>query len=370
MDDAFRERTVRLQNRLATGSADAVICFPSPNLYYLTGFWEEPMERPFLAFVPAAGEPVIVAPSLYGSQLAEETWISDVRTYDDGADPLALVKSVVEERGLTSGRLLLDPTMWARFTVALRETVPGATFGVADEVLSGLRIRKDETEIAALREASAIADDVVASLRSMGEEVVGTTETELARTIERRLGNAGGSEPAFDVIVGSGPNGAKPHHRHGDRTIEAGDPVVLDFGTRVDHYPSDQTRTLVFGDDPPEGFADVFDAVRTAQSAAVDAVEPGVTAGSIDEAARSVIEERGYGEQFVHRTGHGVGLEVHEEPYVVAGNDLELAPGMVFSVEPGVYLEGEFGVRIEDLVVVTDSGSSRLNRADRDYRTG
>jgi len=157
-----------------------------------------------------------------------------------------------------------------------------------------------------------------------------------------------------------------PHHTHGDREIRTGEPVVLDFGTRVDGYPSDQTRTLVFGDEPSERVREVHDLVCRAQQAGVEAVEPGVTAGAVDAAAREVIADAGYADQFVHRTGHGVGLAVHEAPYIVGDNDRELEPGMVFSVEPGVYLDGEFGVRIEDLVVVTEDGCERLNETERE----
>jgi Xaa-Pro aminopeptidase len=236
-----------------------------------------------------------------------------------------------------------------------------------------MRVRKGETERAALRAAADVADEVMAAVRGLGRDAVGRSERELAREVERRLADAGGEALAFEVIVAAGPNGARPHHRHGDRTVRAGDPVVFDFGTTVDHYPSDTTRTVVFGADersPPDGFADAHRAVRDAQAAAVDAVEPGATAGAVDAAARDLLSDRGYGEAFVHRTGHGVGLDVHEEPYVVAGSDRELEPGMAFSVEPGVYLEGEFGVRIEDLVLVTEDGCERLNDVPRGWRAG
>jgi Xaa-Pro aminopeptidase len=258
--------------------------------------------------------------------------------------------------------------MWALFTQDLETVLPEATFGLAGDVLGDLRCRKDETELEAMRAAAAVADETVRELRDLGEAVLGTTEAELAEEIEALLESNGGDGASFEVIVGSGPNGAKPHHSHGERTIEAGDPVVLDFGTRVDHYPSDQTRTLVFGGEPGETYREVHDVVREAQQAGVEAVAPGVTAGAVDAATREVIEDAGYGEQFIHRTGHGVGLDVHEEPYIVAGSDRTLEPGMVFSVEPGIYLPGEFGVRIEDLVVVTDDGCERLNETGRGWR--
>jgi Xaa-Pro aminopeptidase len=362
-------RTRACQDRLREGPADAVVCFPSTNLQYLSGFVDEPGERHLLLFVPAEGDPVFLVPDLYEHQVREESWIEDVRTWADSDDPREATATVVTDLGLAGGHLLVDDTMWARFTQDLRAVLPGGTFGLASEVLADLRIRKDDAEIDALRRAGGVADRAMTRVRDLGGEAVGLTEIELAREIETRLADAGGDAVSFDPVVGSGPNGAKPHHRHGDRAIEAGDPVVLDFGARVDGYPSDQTRTVVFDGEPPEEFTEVHRVVREAQRAAVETVEPGVTAESVDAAARGVIEAAGYGAQFVHRTGHGVGLDVHEEPYIVAGNDRELETGMVFSVEPGVYLPDEFGVRIEDLVLVTEDGCERLNDTDRDWRT-
>jgi Xaa-Pro aminopeptidase len=364
----FETRTRDCQQRLRDAGAAGAVLFPSPNLSYLAGFEETPSERHLLLFVPADGEPAFVAPALYEEQLDEETWVADVRTYTDSEDPESLVADVAAEKGLTGGELLVDPTMWARFTQSLRETLPDATWDLADDVLAPLRVRKDDAELDALRRAGEAADAAMDDVRDLGADAVGMTERELADYVADRLATHGGTGVSFEVITGSGPNGAKPHHTHGDREVEAGDPVVCDFGTRVDGYPSDQTRTVVFAGDPPAGFEAVHDLVREAQQAAVDAVEPGVTAGEVDAAARSVIEDAGYGDEFVHRTGHGVGLEVHEEPYIVAGSDRELEEGMVFSVEPGVYLPGEFGVRIEDLVAVTADGCERLNDSDRGWQ--
>lgn len=362
----FERRTRAVQERLQ--ETEGAVFFPSPNLYYLTGFWEEPSERPLFAILGQDGDPHLIVPKLAADQIDRATWIGNIHSYTDTTDPLPLVRRVISELGLLSGTIYLDPTMWARFTQDLRSTLPQVSFLLGGDLMESVRITKDAEELAAMREAASIADRVSSTLREMPDTVVGMTENELAREIETRMADRGGTELAFPVIVGSGPNGAHPHHTHGTREIEAGDPVVLDFGTRVDHYPSDQTRTIVFGGDPPSEFPDVFDAVRTAQDAAVDSIEPGIPAGAVDEAARAVIEGRGYGEEFIHRTGHGVGLSVHEEPYIVADSDRILEPGMVFSVEPGIYLEGEFGVRIEDLVVVREEGAERLNDSPRDWR--
>ncbi|ELY96483.1 M24 family metallopeptidase [Natrialba taiwanensis] len=363
---AIERRLAQAHDRIQDAPADALVLFPSTNLAYLSGFDEEPMERHLFLFV-TADEAVFLAPTMYDTQLAAETPVSSIRTWDDGDDPTTLLATLGNELGIESGRLLVDDRMWARFTQDLRKTFPEATFGLASQLLDDLRIRKDDRELDHLRAAATIADDVSSAIRSLGADAIGLTETELADEIETRLSAAGGNGVSFETVVGSGPNGARPHHRHTDRTIRHGDPVVLDFGTVVNGYPSDQTRTVVFAGDPPAGFEDAHDAVLAAQQAAIRTVEPGIEAQEIDHAARNVLDERGYGDRFIHRTGHGVGLEVHEPPYITDGNDLELEPGMVFSIEPGVYLDDEFGIRIEDLVVVTDEGCERLNRSPRTW---
>ncbi|MDL5361622.1 Xaa-Pro peptidase family protein [Halalkalicoccus sp. NIPERK01] len=359
MNADYEGRTRACQHALSP--QECLVLFPGPNCQYLTGFRDDPMERHLLLFVPREGEPTFLAPAMYAEQLAE-TWVSDIRLWDDGEDPREHIEAIFST--LDPDRLLVDDRLWARFTQDLRAATD-AEFGLASEALADLRIRKDEAEIDAIRRASRLADRVSEEVRTL--DFTGVTERDLAREIDSRLADVGGEGPSFETIVASGANGARPHHRHGDREIEAGDPVVLDFGTRLDGYPSDQTRTVVRGG-PPEGFEDVHDAVREAQQAAVEAVEPGVPAEAVDRAAREVIERAGYGEEFTHRTGHGVGIEVHEPPYIVEGNTRELESEMVFSVEPGIYLEGRFGVRIEDLVVVTAEGGERLNDSPRGWR--
>jgi Xaa-Pro aminopeptidase len=364
----FERRTETVQAALGDIGADALVCVPGRTLQYLTGFEEPQRDRHLLFVVPRSGEPAAFLPSLSAAQFRTETWVREVDTWGDGDDPVAALSAFFDDRGVPAApHLLVDDTMWATFLQDVRSVRPDATVGLASEVVADIRLRKDDAEIDAVRRASAAADDALRAVRALGADAVGLTEAELAGRIESFLTDAGGERLSFETIVGSGPNGAMPHHTHGDREIRAGEPVVLDFGTRIDGYPSDQTRTLVFGGDPDERVSEVHEVVRRAQEAAVDAVEPGVTAGSVDDAARSVVEDAGYGDAFIHRTGHGVGLDIHEPPNIAAGNDTELRPGMAFSVEPGIYLDGEFGVRIEDLVIVTESGCERLNRTPRGW---
>ncbi|WP_222918349.1 Xaa-Pro peptidase family protein [Natrinema sp. SYSU A 869] len=381
METPFERRIAACQRRLDREGANLAVCFPSPNLTYLTGFEESPSERHLLLFVPENGDPTLVAPAMYEAQLSGLP-IADLKLqlWTDADDPLEEIADVLEGYslgGTDPATVLLDDRLWATFSQDLRELLPDATFGLASTVLESLRIRKDAVELDALRRAGALADRISLEIRERGADLVGMTESELADEINRLLTADGGEEPAFETIVAAGPNGARPHHHSSSRAIEAGDPIVLDFGAFVaadleggtGRYPGDQTRTIVVGD-PPAEYERVHETVREAQAAAIAAIEPGVEAGAIDRAARSVIEDAGYGDAFVHRTGHGVGLEVHEPPYIVDGNDRELEPGMVFSVEPGIYLEGQFGVRIEDLVAVTDDGAERLNDTPRGRESG
>lgn len=365
---SYANRLAACQRRLAEHPADGVVLFPSPNIEYLTGFAAEPSERALFLFLTADHDPLFFAPELAAEQIADRTPVDDIRTWSDAEGPADPLAAVCSELGLDGNRLLVDETMWARFTQLLDSTLQDTTFGLANELLADLRMRKDDAELAALRAAAEAADAAMTAVRELGSEAVGMTEAELAARIEDELAAAGGAELSFEPIVGSGPNGAMPHHTHGNRVIEAGEPVVLDFGTRVDGYPSDQTRTVVFDGEPDDEFRTVHELVRRSQTAAIETIEPGVTAGEVDAVARDVIESAGYGEQFIHRTGHGVGLDIHEEPTIVEGSERLLEPNMVFSVEPGVYLPDEFGVRIEDLVVVTPDGCERLNRTSREWQ--
>jgi D-alanyl-D-alanine dipeptidase len=254
--------------------------------------------------------------------------------------------------------------LWASHLLGLQRILPDAAFSPASVVIGRLRAVKDEEELSALRRAGRAADETFRQILEMTFQ--GRREEEVAADLANLLVRNGHARADF-TIVGSGPNAASPHHEPGGRTILPHDAVVMDFGGELGGYFSDTTRTVVVGE-PPDGFEQAYEVVREAQSAAVEAVRPGMRAEEIDDAARRVVDAAGYGERFIHRTGHGIGLELHEPPYMVEGDRTTLEPGMTFSVEPGIYLAGRFGVRIEDIVAVTEDGVERLNRSTRDLQ--
>lgn len=340
---------------------DALLVTPGPDLRYLTGYHAIPLERLTCLVVRAAGDPVLVVPGLEeAAALASPVPALglQVLTWAETEDPLAKVADLIPGARVVG----VDNHMWAEKVLALRDAIPGAQQQLAGRVLAAMRMRKSPAEIAALRRAGEAIDSVHAA---MGQWLLpGRTEAQVGADIADAIRAAGHVTVDF-VIVGSGPNGASPHHELSDRVIEPGDPVVIDIGgTMADGYCSDSTRMYSVGA-PPQDFLAYYDVLQQAQWAAVQHVRPGVTCASVDAAAREVLTAAGWGEHFIHRTGHGIGLETHEEPYMIQGNDLPLEPGFAFSVEPGVYLPGRHGARIEDIVVCGDDGPIPLNNRPR-----
>jgi len=273
--------------------------------------------------------------------------------------PYALAASLVPP----SGAIAVSDQMWAAFARRLQQALPGREFRVASEITRPLRARKDQIELDALSDVSAAADR--AYVRALDLDFAGRTERALGADIAALLRDEGHDEVMF-TIVASGENGASPHHQTGDRVIRRGDAVVLDFGGTRAGYGSDITRTVHVGDRPDDELVRVHDVVRRAQEAGYSAARAGASAQSVDAAARAVIADASYGDFFVHRLGHGIGLDGHEHPYLVSGNDELLEPGMAFSLEPGIYLPGRFGVRIEDIAVLAEDGTCvALNQVDR-----
>jgi Xaa-Pro aminopeptidase len=371
---SLADRLARARKAAAERGLDALLLTPGADLRYLTGYVAMPLERLTCLVLPAEGDPVLVVPLLerpaaLASPVGELGL--EVRAWAETDDPFALVAGLVRGGGGHGGvdRVAVANRMWAehllRLSAALSEReLPAAAPALASTVLQALRIIKDPDEVAALRRAGAAIDRVHAR---MGEWLrPGRTEAAVGRDIAEAI-VAEGHEVANFTIVGSGPNGASPHHHLSERVIQPADVVVVDIGGAVpEGYCSDSTRTYVVGGDPPAEMAACYDVLRQAQEAAVAAVRPGVPAEAIDAAAREPIATAGYGELFMHRTGHGIGLEEHEEPWIVAGNAEPLAAGMAFSVEPGIYQPGRHGARIEDIVVCTVDGVERLNVGPRE----
>jgi Xaa-Pro aminopeptidase len=366
MHAPFTERLARAAAAAGEAGIDALLVTPGADLRYLVGYQALPLERLTCLVVPAAGAPFLVVPALE-RQAAEASGVAEhvtVATHGETDDAFELVATELAERlGDAPQSIGVSDRMWAQQVLRFLDVLPDAGLALAGEVLRPLRLRKLPDEVDALRGAGAAIDRVHSQ---MGEWLrPGRTEAEVARDIADAILAEGHSSVNF-VIVGSGPNGASPHHHVSNRVIEAGDPVVVDIGgTMPDGYCSDCTRTYVAGGSAPSDFADYYQVLLAAQQASCAHVRPGVTAHSVDAAARQVIVDAGYGDLFIHRTGHGIGLEEHEEPWIVEGSQVILEPGMCFSIEPGVYLPGRHGARIEDIVVVTDDGVERLDTIDR-----
>jgi Xaa-Pro aminopeptidase len=362
------DRIARAQAAAGAADVDALLLTPGADLRYLTGYAAMPLERLTCLVVPQVGDPTLVVPALeHPAALASPASRLglEIVAWPETADPFALVAGTLGSAlGRPARRVAVGDRMWAEHVLALRDALPGATQQLAGSILRDLRMRKAPAEIDALRRAGAAIDRVH---RRIGEWLSpGRSEAQVGRDIADAILAEGHATVDF-TIVGSGPNSASPHHELSDRVIERGDMVVVDIGgTTADGYCSDSTRTYLAGGTPDPDVARFYAVLRRAQDAGCAAVRPGVPAERVDAAAREIIDDAGYGQYFVHRTGHGIGLECHEEPWIVAGNTDELAPGMTFSVEPGIYLPARHGARIEDIVVCTDDGVERLNLVDRE----
>lgn len=354
------ERLDRARWAMDAEGVDALCLSVGSDLPYLTGYHAMPLERLTMLVAVGADRPVLVVPELEAPRVDTAPDTFDLRPWSEGEDPIAIVDGILGR----ARRVAIGDETWTRFSLALQKVGEERAWVPAGDLMARLRVIKSSTEIAALRAAARAVDGVVDAMATVRWS--GRTEREVSREfIDRTI--AAGHESVDFAIIASGPNGASPHHEPGGRTIGLGDVVVADFGGHQGGYSSDTTRMFVVGE-PPDGFDTVFSVVRDAQQSATDAVRPGVTAASIDAVARRIIDDAGYGDRFIHRTGHGIGLDVHEHPYVVQGNDQTLEPGMTFSIEPGIYLTGRWGIRIEDIVAVTDTGVEPLNRSDHDYR--
>jgi Xaa-Pro aminopeptidase len=352
----FAGRLVRLQDLMATRGVDLTLVSVGADLLYLTGYDTHPSERLTALVVRTHGLPTLFVPDLEAPKVQADG--VDLVSWSETTDPITLIA----DAGPLPRRVAIGDHLWSVFLLRFQEIWASALWEPASGLVGDLRLVKDEAEVDALRAAGAAVDR---AMKRIPDEVrfSGRTEVEVQRDLVSMTLEEGHQVSEF-CIVASGPNGASPHHAVGDRVIEMGDLVVCDFGGRWDGYFSDSTRTFSVGEPGPEQL-EVHSAVLAAQEAARQAARPGVACEEVDRAARAVISDAGYGDFFIHRTGHGIGLEVHEHPYMVEGNRAVLEAGMAFSIEPGIYLPGRFGVRIEDIVVCRPDGIETLNLADR-----
>jgi Xaa-Pro aminopeptidase len=357
-------RMNRVRAAMGEIGIDALLLSLGADLPWLTGYEAMPLERLTMLVLPADGEATLVVAQLEAPRVTDEEGFT-VRPWQETEDPVEIVAGLVGPRR----RLAISDRAWATFVLQLQARLPSARWQPASLVTGPLRARKEPDEVAALASASAAADRVAAELVKGAIPLIGRTEAEVSLDIGRRLLAEGHQQVNF-AIVGSGPNSASPHHDAGPRRIEPGEAVVCDFGGTLNGYCSDITRTVWTGSTaPPSEFRDLYTVLQEAQATAVDAAQVGVPCEDVDGVARRIITDGGYGPYFIHRTGHGIGLEAHEDPYLVAGNCERLEPGHAFSVEPGIYVPGRFGARIEDIVVArdgADGGPRSLNFVDHD----
>ncbi|MEO1062005.1 MAG: aminopeptidase P family protein [Actinomycetota bacterium] len=357
-DDLLLDRIARVRAQMASRNVDALLLSVGADLPYLTGYTAMPLERLTMLVLPLEGEATLLVPGLEAARVDERPAVFTMETWGETDDPIERVDRLLGG----ARRAAIGDQTWAQFLVALLQQRSSLELVRGSEVTAPVRMRKDAAEVEALAAAAAAADAVQQQLRDGTIPLAGRREADVAADIARALLDAGHDVVNF-TIVASGPNAASPHHHAGDRVIQTGENVLFDIGGTRRDYCSDITRCVHLGE-PPAGFAELYDVLHAAQAAGVAAATVGTPAQDVDRACRQVIDDAGYGEYFIHRTGHGIGIDAHEDPYIVEGNELPLEVGHAFSVEPGIYVPDTWGARLEDIVVVTEDGPRALNQVD------
>jgi len=360
--DCYMKRIAKVQEKMLQENYEYLILGPSSNMYYFTGFRMVADERLQLIIIPSSGAPTAVLPEMY-KEKAEIVFNGrfPLTTWNDQQDPLELVKKALHE--IRNGRIAVDDTLRSSNLIQVMTAVPGCSYAPASRIVDSLRMFKDEEEIKILAEAEALADKVMEKVQGVIRP--GMREKELEFFIEKSFREIGADDISFKPMIASGPNSSSPHHISCDREFQAGDFIIVDCGCIVKGYCSDITRTFCLGKATDE-MKKIYNAVREANEQAFSALFRRCSTEEVDKEARKIINDSGYGPHFTHRTGHGIGLDIHEAPYLVEGDREQILPGMVFSIEPGIYLPGKYGVRIEDIVAMTAEGPRCLSKYSKD----
>ena len=361
-EQIFAERLERARQAMRAQGVDVALLSLGLDMPYLTGYNAMPLERLTMLVLPANGDAVMVIPRLEAPRVKPMPNVFSLHPWNETDDPVAITAELVRSAAPSSRVVAVGDQMWARFLVDLMPLLPGTQYRRSVDVIGSLRMRKDSAEIEALRAAGSAVDKIAGDLQAGRIALVGRTEAQVSADLSARI-IAQGHDVVNFAIVAAGENAASPHHHPGSRVIQPNEIVLCDFGGTMNGYCSDITRCVYTGE-PSSEVDEAYAVLFEAEAAAVRAATVGTPCEEVDAVARRVITAAGFGEYFIHRTGHGIGLDAHEDPYIVSGNSLALEAGHAFSIEPGIYMPGKWGMRLEDIVVATIDGPDSMNHAD------
>ena len=342
---------------------DALWLFPSANMYYLTGFWPAAQDRAISSILTKTGEAIFIVPEMYERQISKQTWIKDIRIWRKKKDFEITLSKIVKEACLSKANIAVEDETWAKFLMRVQKNLSRAKISLASKILKELRIHKSTLEASYMKKAGKMAEEI---MKDVIEELeVGMSELEISGLIEYLARKKGSKKMSFETIVSFGPNSSNPHSEPSERRLRKKDVIMIDLGPKYKGYCSDITRTIFIGEASSKA-KKVYEAVAKAQHRALLAAKPGINACELDEVARKVIRENGFEKSFIHGTGHGIGLDIHEDPYITKENYLKIEKGMTFTIEPGIYLPNKFGIRIEDSILLTKDGYNILTNHPRE----
>lgn len=362
--DIYQSRFNKIIKNMEKEGVDFLFLFPSANMYYLTGFWPQPEERAIFSIFSNKGDSCFIAPEMYEGQILEHTWIKNVKIWKTKIDFGRIFDGLVKEFKMHKANIAVEDKTWAEFIFRIQNKIPDSKISLASKLIKDLRIRKTEEEIKFMKKAGTLAEEIMKKIIESLD--IGISELEITGLIEYEARKKGTKKMSFDTITSFGKNSANPHNEPSNKKLRKRDIVMIDLGPKFNGYCSDITRTIFKGK-PTKKAEKIFKIVSEAHDKATSAIKPGIKASELDKLARGAISKYGFEKFFTHGTGHGLGLDIHEEPYIKKDNSTELDEGMTLTIEPGIYLPNEFGVRIESSYIVIDGGYDTLTSNPRDY---